>query len=69
MGKIFGGFLLTFLEFNLTAGRSTVGLLPDFVGYLCILSGVVELADEGASFKKAKPFVSAPSGMIGLETE
>lgn len=57
MGKIFGGFLLIFLEFNLTMGSCTVGLLPDFVGYICILSGLVELADEGASFKKAKPFV------------
>lgn len=56
MGKIFGGFLLTFLEFNLTMGSCTVGLLPDFVGYICILSGLVELADEGVSFKKAKPF-------------
>ena len=57
MGKIFGGFLLTFLEFNLTMGNCTLGLLPDFIGYLCILSGVVELADEGGSFKKVKPFV------------
>ena len=56
MGKIFGGFLLIFLEFNLTLGNCTVGLLPDFIGYLCILSGLVELAEDGPSFKKARPF-------------
>lgn len=56
MGKIFGGFLLIFFEFNLTMGNSVIGLLPDFIGYLCIVAGLCDVVTDGAYYKKARPF-------------
>ncbi|MDI9242266.1 hypothetical protein [Fusibacillus kribbianus] len=32
MGKLFVGFLLVLLDFNLNFGDFTIGLIPDFIG-------------------------------------
>lgn len=56
MGKIFGGFLLIFFEFNLTIGNCVIGLLPDFVGYLCIVAGLCDVVSDGTCFRKARSF-------------
>src|SRR5574344_1033321 len=56
MTKIFVGFLFAFLNFNLHMGSGTLGLIPDFVGYLLLLLGVKELAGESDYFTKAQPY-------------
>ena len=56
MSKIFGGFLLIFFEYNLTKGNIVLGLLPDFVGYLCIVAGLCEVVSDGIHFRKARLF-------------
>ena len=55
MKKIFWGMLFVFFNFTLTFGSSKLGLIPDFVGYLLMLSGVAELRGESECFVKAKP--------------
>ena len=54
MSKIFGGFLLIFLEYNITKGNIVLGLLPDFVGYICIVAGLCDVVTDGAYFRKAR---------------
>ena len=56
MSKIFGGFLLIFLEYNITKGNIVLGLLPDFVGYLCIVAGLCDVVTDGTYFRKARLF-------------
>lgn len=55
MSSIFWGFLLTFLDFNLTAGTSIIGLLPDFIGFLLIAKGLNALGTKSEFFTKALP--------------
>ena len=59
MKKIFIGFLLIFLDFNLNLGNSQIGLIPDFIGYIVMLNGLTEMADESAYFTKVKPYTTA----------
>lgn len=61
MKNILIGFILIFLDFNLNIGNSKIGLIPDFIGYLIIISGLVEMAEESTLFMKVKPLVS---GMV-----
>lgn len=56
MRNIFIGFLLIFLDFNLTINASIIGLLPDFVGYILLIKGIDELSRDTLIFSKAKPF-------------
>lgn len=56
MGKIFIGFLLIFLDFNLTFDLTVIGLLPDFIGYFLLAGGLAEMAPQSAHFGKVKPF-------------
>jgi len=48
--------LFVFLDFNINAGRSTIGLIPDFIGYIIMIKGLAELGEESVYFAKAKGF-------------
>lgn len=69
MSKIFIGFILIFLDFNLNLGNSQIGLLPDFIGYIMMINGIDEMALESPLFMKVKPyatFMAVYSGIIYL---
>lgn len=52
MHKLFIGLIFIMLDFYMNAGDATIGVLPDFVGYLFLYKGLQELADESARFPK-----------------
>lgn len=54
MKNLFIGLLLVYLEFNINLGTSTIGLFPDFIGYIFIIKGLNELADISNRFYKIK---------------
>lgn len=56
MNNLFIGMLLLFLNFNINIGNISIGLLPDFLGYIYILKGVKELSNESRFFSKVNPF-------------
>ena len=51
MTKIFWGLMLNFLTFNING----IDILPDFLGYILIVIGLTQLADQSNHFCKAKP--------------
>ena len=55
MRKIFIGMLFVFLDFTINLNTSRIGLIPDFIGYIIMVQGLVELADESFWFEKVKP--------------
>lgn len=61
MSNLFIGLLLVFLDFNLNLGNITIGLIPDFLGYIYMVKGLKELARESMNFRKVEPYAS---GMI-----
>lgn len=52
MQNIFWGFLFVMLDFNLNIGVSTIGLIPDFVGFWLLNKGMSELSTESDIFSK-----------------
>ncbi len=50
MKKIFIGSIFVFLSLNISLGRGSLGLAPDFVGYILLLLGTNELMrkEQGA---------------------
>ena len=56
MRNIFWGLILVFIDFNITMECGSIGLLPDFIGYALIASGLSCMAEEGIRFVKARPF-------------
>ena len=58
MGNLFIGFMLIFLDFNLNLGNSTIGLIPDFIGYIVMIKGLEQMDKESAFFMKIKPYVT-----------
>lgn len=56
MKKMFIGFLFIFLDFNLNLNALTIGLIPDFIGYIFLIQGLNEMSDYGIRFSKARPF-------------
>lgn len=50
--QLIWGFLLVFLNFNIIF----VDILPDFIGFMLILSSLKQLEKQSAHFGKAKPF-------------
>ena len=56
MQNIFLGMLFAFLDINISLGKATIGLLPDFVGYILMIKGLEELARESVLFEKARPW-------------
>jgi len=66
MKNIFTGFILIFLDFNLNLGNSQIGLIPDFVGYIVMISGLEEMAGESTLFMKVKPYVTGMAIYTGV---
>lgn len=68
MRKLFVGFALIFFHFTING----FDLLPDFVGYICVVGGLLGLINESDYFGRAKPwsvamiFLSAISAFGGL---
>lgn len=56
MKKIFWGFLLIFLNLNLTFNQHSLNLLPDFAGYIMLLRGAGELERDSEFFRDVRPF-------------
>ncbi|WMI82195.1 hypothetical protein [Anaerotignum sp. MB30-C6] len=52
MQQLFTGMLLIFFDFNLTVNTALIGLVPDFVGYIFIYKGLLELTEESPHFKQ-----------------
>lgn len=66
MKNIFVGFIFIFLDFNLNLGNSQIGLIPDFVGYLIMISGLEEMAGESALFMKVKTYATGMAIYTGI---
>ena len=66
MKKIFIGLLLIFINFNLTLGAVKIGLFPDFLGYIVMLSGLTEMSGMSELFGKAKPWASGMAVYTGI---
>lgn len=58
--------LLVFLNFNFNIGRSTIGLIPDFIGYIVMAKGLAELESESEYFEKAKGFAKGMAVFTGI---
>ncbi|MGI5878089.1 MAG: hypothetical protein ACOX7W_05730 [Christensenellales bacterium] len=56
MNNIWIGLIFIFLDFNLDINASRIGLIPDFVGYILMLRGLAEMAQESPRFEKARPY-------------
>ena len=56
MRKLFYGFLLMFLSFDLSFNGHGLDVLPDFVGYFLLIRGMKEMAPESGLFRNARPF-------------
>lgn len=56
MKKLFWGFLLIYLNFNLTLNGHAVEILPDFAGYILLVKGIDELKESSRLFSGARPF-------------
>ncbi len=52
MQNIFWGFIFVMLDFNLSIGGLTIGLIPDFIGFWFLSKGMSELAVESDTFEK-----------------
>ena len=59
MRKIFWGFFLILLDFPLSFANSTLQLLPDWLGYLLLLTGCAQLEVESDLFGKLRSFCIA----------
>lgn len=66
MKNIFIGFLLIFLDFNLNLDSSRIGLIPDFLGYIAMINGLVEMARESQLFMKVKPYAIGMAVFFGI---
>ena len=66
MQNIFLGMLFTFLDININLGDATIGLLPDFVGYILMIKGLEEMAPESALFEKARPWAVGMAVYTGV---
>jgi hypothetical protein len=64
--KIFIGLLLVFLDFNLNLGNAQIGLIPDFIGYIVMGNGLIEMAAESQEFSKVRAHAAAMAGYTGI---
>lgn len=55
MKKIFFGLLFIFFNYAINVNNMSLGLIPDFIGYLLMLSGTKELISESEYFSKVRP--------------
>ena len=66
MPQVFWGILFLFLNVNLTFGSVTIGLFPDFVGYLLLLQGARTLAGRIARFSRLEPLCVGGAAYTGV---
>lgn len=66
MQNIFLGMLLVFLDLNINLGDTTIGLLPDFAGYILMIKGLEEMTLESPLFEKARPWATAMAVYTGV---
>lgn len=52
MARLFLGLIFVLLDFEVTLGTATFGLLPDFIGYFLMLKGMESLAGEHEIFDR-----------------
>lgn len=55
MKNLFIGFIFIFLNFNIESGSSSIALIPDFVGFYFMITGLKELIKESYNFEKMQP--------------
>lgn len=58
MKKLFWGFFLIFLDFNLNFNQYSLNILPDFAGYILLFQGMRELGEESRWFQSIRPFAA-----------
>ena len=58
MKKLFWGFFLIFLDFNLNFNQYSLNILPDFAGYILLFQGMRELEEENRWFQSIRPFAA-----------
>ncbi len=56
MDQLFIGMLFILFDFNFSLGSVTIGLLPDFIGYLLAFSGLAKLRGESPILAKCCAF-------------
>lgn len=66
MKKIFTGIIFTSFDFNLNLGGGTLGLIPDFLGYILIAMGLSEMAPEIPSYSQLRPAAIGMAIYTGL---
>lgn len=66
MTKIFIGFIFIFLDFNLNLDSAQIGLIPDFIGYIVMGNGLIEMAGESPFFGKVKPYATGMAIYTGI---
>lgn len=59
MNRLFWGLFFVVLDFDLTLGSASIGLLPDFIGYYLLMKGMEELAEESEYFDKGRHWAFA----------
>lgn len=81
MKKIFWGLLFVFFNVAIDINNMSLGLIPDFIGYLLMIFGTKELISESAYFSKVRPalmgmfvfsiiiYLLALAGIIGTLNE
>lgn len=57
MRKLFIGMIFVFLDFTFNLNTTRIGLIPDFVGYIIMLQGLSELAEQSNRFVSIRPYV------------
>lgn len=58
MQKLFLGLVFIFLNFSINLDSCKIGLIPDFVGYALLASGLHALQELSPRFESARPLAS-----------
>ena len=66
MQKIFIGMILIFLNFDINLGNCKIGLIPDFVGYIYMYKGAIELFEFSDKFQQITPYIKGMAIYSGL---
>lgn len=54
MSRLFWGLLFVALDYDVTVGSLTIGLIPDFLGFWLLMKGMETLADESKCFDRGR---------------
>lgn len=66
MTYIFYGLILILLDFSFNLGNFTIGLIPDFIGYILMIKGLDEIINESEKFTKIRPYVQGMAIYTGI---